>query len=305
MQVERLIVGLVFLSQTTIGILGNFSLIFYYIVLYYRKCSLKPTDLILINLLTANVLIILSLGLPHTITSFLLKQLLNNFGCSLILYIQRLGRSVSIGTSCLLSIFQAMVISPRESCWKDHKVKVAKYIGCFISLLWVFYIFMQFIFFNYPFIKKTDKNMTRTRDFGYCCLVLYNESDLLFAILVVFPEVLFSLLIILSSSFMIVILYKHKQRVQYIHSFHGSRRTSPVSRATQNILALMFTFLVFYTLSSILQGCLAFWYGHTWWLMNITFISSLCFPSFGPFILMNHYSTVSRYTFIWKRNKKI
>ncbi|KAM7340331.1 hypothetical protein ACRRTK_000946 [Alexandromys fortis] len=304
MHVEIFIVGLVFLSQTTIGILGNFSLIFYYIVLYYRDCSLKPTDLILINLLTANVLIILSLGLPHTITSFLLKQFLNDFGCMVILYIQRVGRSLSIGTSCLLSLFQAMVISSRESCWKDHKFKVAKYIGCFIFLLWVFYIFMQFIFFIYPFIKKIDKNMTRTRDFGYCCLVLYNESNLLFATLVVFPEVLFSLLIIWSSGFMIVILYKHKQRVQYIHNLHGSSRTSPVSRATQNILALMFTFLVFYTLSSILQGCLALWCGHNWWLMNITSISSLCFPSFGPFILMNHYSVVSRYTFIWKRNKK-
>nr|XP_048282884.1 vomeronasal type-1 receptor 4-like [Myodes glareolus] len=305
MHVERLIVGLAFLSQTTIGILGNFSLIFYYIVLYYRECSLKPTDLILINLLTSNVLIILSLGLPHTITSFLLKQFLNDFGCRVILYTQRVGRSLSIGTSCLLSVFQAMVISPKEYCWKDHKFKVAKYIRCFISLLWVFYILIQFIFFIYPFIKKIGKNMTRTRDFGYCCLVVYNENDLLFAALVVFPEVLFSLLIIWSSGFMIAILYKHKQRVQYIHSLPGSSRTSPVSRATQNILALMSTFLVFYTLSSILQGCVAFWYGHNWWLMNITSISSLYFPSFGPFILMNHYSTMSRYTFIWKRNKKI
>lgn len=245
MHVERLIFGLVFLSQTTIGILRNFSLIFYYIVLYYRECSLKPTDLILINLLTANVLTILSLGLPHTITSFLLKQLLNDFGCRLILYIQRVGKSLSIGISCLLSVFQAMAISPREFCWKDHKFKVAKYIGCFISLLWVFYTFMEFVFFIYTFIKKIDKNMTRTRDFGYCCLVLYNESDLLFATLVVFPEVLFSLLIIRPSGFTIVILYKHKQGVQYIHCLHGSSRTSPESRATQNILALMFTFLVF------------------------------------------------------------
>ncbi|XP_028751022.1 vomeronasal type-1 receptor 4-like [Peromyscus leucopus] len=290
--------------QTILGILGNFSLIFYYLVLYYRECTLKPTDLILMNLMTANVMIILSAGVPHTMTRFLLRQLLNDFGCRLILYIQRIGRSMSIGTSCLLSVFQAMTISPRESCWKYLKVKAAKYIGCFITFLWVFYVCMHFIFFIYPFIKRNNKSRTRTLDVGQCSIEVHNEiGDSLFAAMVVFPEVLFSLLITWTSSSMIVFLYRHKQRVQHIRSTHDSSRTSPESRATQNIFVLLCTFLAFNTLSSILQGYTAFLYNHNWWLANITCLTSLCFPSLGPFVLMNYYSLVSRFRFSRRRNK--
>ncbi|XP_036064177.1 vomeronasal type-1 receptor 4-like [Onychomys torridus] len=304
MSLWNLILSIIFLSQTTIGILGNFSLIVYYLVLYYRECTLKPTDLILMNLMTANVMIILSAGVPHTMTHFLLRQLLNDFGCRLILYIQRVGRSVSIGTSCLLSVFQAMSISPRESCWKNLRVKAAKCIGCFIILLWLFYMLMHFIFFIYPFIKRSNKNMTRTRDFGHCSIVVHNEiSDSLFAALVMIPEVLFSLLITWTSGSMIIILYRHKQRVQHIHRTHSSSRTSPESRATLNILTLVSAFLFFYTFSSILQGCIALLYNHTWWLLNISCLTSLCFPSLGPFVLMNHYSIVTKLSWSWIRNK--
>ncbi|XP_005085719.2 vomeronasal type-1 receptor 4-like [Mesocricetus auratus] len=300
-----LVIRITFLSQTTTGILGNFCLIFYHLVLCYRECILKPTDLILMNLMSANALIILSAGVPHTMAAFGFKQFVSDFGCRLLLCMQAFGRSVSIGTICLLSVFQAISIRFRESCWKDHKVRTVNYMGCSISLLWVFYTLINFIFFLNPLIKLSSKNMTRKRDFGYCSIVGRNEiNDSLYTALVVCPEVLFSVFIALSSGSMIVFLYRHKQRVQHIHSKHGSRRTSPESRATQNILLLVCNFLAFYTLSSILRGCIALLHNHDWWLVNITRLTSLCFPSFGPFVLMSHYSTVFRLSLSWIRNKK-
>ncbi|CAO2627047.1 Vomeronasal type-1 receptor 4 [Lemmus lemmus] len=297
-------IRIIFLSQTTTGILGNFSLIFYYLLLHYRKCTLKHTDWILLHLIAANALIILSAGVPQTIALWGFKHFLNDIGCKLLLYFQGFSRSVSIGTTCLLSVFQALTISPRNSRWKDHKIKVEKSLGCHISLLWILYMLVNSIHFAYTLVNRNDKNMTRTQDFGYCFIVLHNEiSDLLFVALVVFPEVLFSLLIIWSSGFMIVILYRHKQRVQHIRRTHGSSRNFPESRATKNILALVSTFLIFYTLSSILQGRIALSYDHNWWLINITSFISLCFPSFGPFILMNHFSVVSRFSFVCYSNK--
>ncbi|XP_028714912.1 vomeronasal type-1 receptor 4-like [Peromyscus leucopus] len=304
MEFSILAIRIIFLSQTTIGILGNVSLMFYYLVLYYREHILKPIDLILVHLMTANAMIILSLGVPHTMAAFGLMQFLNDFGCRLVIYIQTVGRSVSIGTTCLLSVFQVITIRPREFCWKDHKVKAENYIGCFIFLLWGFYMLTNFIFFVYPFIKHSSKNMTRKRDFGYCSIVGGDKiNDSLYTALLVFPEVVFSVCIALSSSSMIVILYRHKKRVQHIRSSHGYSRTSPESRATQNILVLVSAFLAFYSLSSILRGCIALLHNHNWWLVNITPLTSLCFPSFGPFILMNRCSIVYRLTLIWIRNK--
>ncbi|XP_038196837.1 vomeronasal type-1 receptor 4-like [Arvicola amphibius] len=296
MSLWNLAISIIFLSQTTTGILGNFSLIFYYLVLYCRKCTLKPTDVILMNVMAANALIILSTGVPQTMAVWGLKQFLNDIGCKLLLYIQGCGRSVSIGTTCLLSVFQALTICPKKYCWKNHKVKVEKYISCHIFLLWILYMSINFIYFSYTIFKRNSKNVSQKRDFGYCSTIGRDEIvDSLYAVLVVFPEVFLSVVIALSSGSMIVILYRHKQRIQHIRSTHGSSRMSPESRVTQNILILLSNFLAFYTLSSILRGYVAILNSHNWWLVNISNLTSLCFPSFGPFVLMNHYSILSRH----------
>ncbi|XP_051018380.1 vomeronasal type-1 receptor 4-like [Acomys russatus] len=292
-----------FLLQTTTGVLGNFSLIFYYLGVYYRECKLKPTDLILMHIMAANALTSLSTGVPHTMAVWGWKQFFNDFGCKCIVYIQQISRSVSIGTTCLLSVFQAMTIKPRKSCW-NHRGKAEKSIGCCLFIIWVLYLLINFIFFVYPFSKTNTKNVTTKRDFEYCSIVRSDQIiEALYAALVVCPEVFLSGLIAWSSGSMIVLLLKHKQVAQHIRSTHNSSRTSPESRATQHILSLVSVFLCFYTLSSFLRGCIALLSKHNWWLGNITPFISLCFSSFGPFVLMNHYSVMPRLSLFQMRNK--
>ncbi|CAH7401297.1 Vom1r29 [Phodopus roborovskii] len=293
---------IIFFSQTTTGILGNFSLFYYYLV-FSGECKLKTVHLIHIHLISANTLIVISKGVPQTMAAFGLKQFLNDFGCRLLLYLERVGRSVSIGATCFLSVFQAIIVSHKEFCCKDQKVKAAKYIGCSIALLWVLYMLINLIFFVYPIIKMYSKNMTTKQDFGHCSIARRDETNnLLYVALVVCPEIFFSLVMSWSSGSMIVILYRHKKRVQQIRSTCSSSENSPESRATHNILVLVCTFLTFYTLSAILQGCVALLYNHSWLLVNFTRVTSLCFPCFGPFFLMNHYSMVPRLSLAWMRN---
>ncbi|XP_051017838.1 vomeronasal type-1 receptor 4-like [Acomys russatus] len=299
----NLTIKIIFLSQTTAGVLGNFSLISYYLF-HCGERILKPRDLIFVNLMAANALVVLSTGVPHTMAALGLKKFLNEIGCRLVLYIERVARSVSISTTCLLSVFQAFTIRRKESCCKDQKLKDAKYIGCYIFSLWFLYLLVNFFFCAYTLLKRHNKNLTGNQDFGYCFIGGYDElNGLLYAVLVLCPEIFFSVVISWSSSSMIVILYRHKQRVQHIHNTHVSSRNSPESRATKNILTLVSTFLAFYTLSSILRGCISLLYTHTRWLVNITHLTSLCFPSFGPFVLMNHYSVMPRLSLVWIRNK--
>ncbi|XP_027289924.1 vomeronasal type-1 receptor 4-like, partial [Cricetulus griseus] len=295
---------IIFLSKTVTGILGNLSLIFYYLVLCCRENTLKPTDVMLMNIMSANVLIILSTGVPQTMAVWGFKHFLNDFGCKLLLYIQGLGRSVSIGTTCLLSVFQALTISPRKSCWKRHKVKFEKYINPHILLIWILYLFLNFIYLAYTLAKRNSKNVTRERDFGYCFTAGWDQIGVsLYAVFVVLPEVFFSVLMTWSSGFMVFILYRHRQKVQHIRSTQGSIRNSLESRVTQYILILVSTFLAFYTLSSILRGYISLLNSQNWWLVNINRLTSLCFPLIGPFVLMNHYSIMSRHCLSFIRNK--
>ncbi|CAO2627697.1 Vomeronasal type-1 receptor 4 [Lemmus lemmus] len=301
MHSKYLAIGIIFLSQNTVGILGNISLLFHYLVVYYNEHTLKPIDLILTHLFIANCLIILSKGVPLTIAAFEMKVFSNGFMCEFLFYIQRLGRSMSMGTTCLLSIYQAITISPQKSFWKNFKFKSSNYITLSISFCWVLYITINFIIPVSGIIKMSHNNMTVKRDFLYCSTWSHNRTaELLYTVLLVFPEVLFSVLIIWSSGSMIVILYRHKQHIQHVRSANVSLRISPESKATQSILFLVSSYVAFYTLSSILQGLLAALYKPNWWLISITAIISMCFPTLGPFAV-NHNFVVLRFCIFWIR----
>ncbi|XP_014649802.1 PREDICTED: vomeronasal type-1 receptor 4-like [Ceratotherium simum simum] len=297
-----LAIGMIFLSQTIVGILSNFSLLYHYLFHYHIERRLRSTTLILQHLTISNSLVILSTGVPQTMAAFGLKHFFNDLGCKFLLYVQRVGRGVSISTTCLLSVFQTIMISPMNSSWKTLKIKAPKYINFSISLCWIMYMMVNFIFpMNVSYVsgKWSSKNIRKKRDFAYCSLSS-NETitDSLYIALIVFPEVSFSVIIIWASGSMVFTLYRHKRRVQHIHSTNVFPRSSHESRATQSILVLVSTFVSFYSVSSIFHICIALFYNPSWWLVNTAAIISACFPTISPFLLMSHDSTVSRLCFV-------
>ncbi|XP_017446036.1 vomeronasal type-1 receptor 4 [Rattus norvegicus] len=302
MEYRNMAIGIGLSFQSIFGILGNFSLLFYYLTLYYNEHTIKIIDMILIHVFTSNSLIIISKGLPQIMGAFGWNQLFNDVGCKLILYVQRLGRNMSIITTCLLSVFQAITVSPTNSHWKKFKVKSTKFIGLSISLFWILFMLVNMLFPVYTSTKMNSKNKTQKRDSEFChSLGRDRIVDLLYTAFCVFPELVFSLLIVCSSTFMIIILYVHKKRVQHILYAHPSPRSSPENRATQTILILVCTFLAFYTLSSILQGYIVLSHDPSWWVMNTTAIISMCFPTLGPFVMSRDF-TVSKFCCTWIRN---
>nr|XP_006994297.2 vomeronasal type-1 receptor 4-like [Peromyscus maniculatus bairdii] len=297
MDSRNLAIRIVLSLQSATGILGNVSFLFYYLLIYYNKHTLKTIDLILTHVFTANSLIILSTGVPQVIRAFGWKWFFNDVGCHLILYALRLGRSMSISTTCLLSIFQAIIISPCDSYCKDLKIKVQKYIRLSIFLFWILYMVVNTIFPMSMPTKRNSKNKTQNTDSEFCFSVSHDKIvDSLYTTFWVFPEVVFSMLIVCSSISIIVLLYGHKKRVQHIFSTHSSPRASPESRATQTILVFVCTFLTFYTISSILQGYIAISQNHNSWLIYITAIISMSFPTLSPYV-MSHDSIISRFCF--------
>ncbi|XP_037675362.1 vomeronasal type-1 receptor 4-like [Choloepus didactylus] len=304
MSSRDLAIGFFVLSQTVVGVLGNFSLLYNHIFLYVTGCRLRSTDLILRNLIVANSLSIFTNGVPRTMATFGLKDFLNDTGCKLLFYFRSVGRGVCISSTCLLSIFQAITISPNNSRWAEMKVKAPNYIGLSISLCWLLYMLVNII---YPvFVTGNWRNDTiiKRKDFGYCSAKYHDRSaDSLYAALLSFPDALCLGLMLWASGSMVSILYRHKQRVQHIHRTSLSPRSSPESRATQTILLLVSTFVSFYTLSSILKICVALFDNPSLLLQQIDSVFVLCFPTVSPFVLMGRDSSVSRVSFSCRRNK--
>ncbi|KAF5914391.1 hypothetical protein HPG69_007587 [Diceros bicornis minor] len=97
----------------------------------------RSTDLTLKHLIAANTLVILSQGVPQTMAAFGLKHFLNDFGCKLVFYVHTVGKGVSIGSTCLLSVFQAIIISPRNSRWTKLKAKAPRFMRITNIFSWI------------------------------------------------------------------------------------------------------------------------------------------------------------------------
>ncbi|XP_058564447.1 vomeronasal type-1 receptor 4-like [Neofelis nebulosa] len=301
-----LAIGLIFLTQTTVGILGNFSLLCHYIILSFTEYRWRSTDFIHKHLIGANFLALVCKGVPQTMAAFGRKHFLSDIGCKLLLFLHRVGRGVSIGSICTLSVYQAITIRPGNSRWAELKVKAPKYIVPSIFLCWVLQMLVNIIFPIYLTSTLNDKNITDKKDFGYCSSVRHDKtSDSLYGLLLSFPDVLCLGLMLWASSSMVFLLYRHKQRVQHIRGTNASSRTSPESRATKTILLLVSTFVYFYTLSSIFQLVMSLFDNPSLILVNVAAVVSVCFPTVSPFLLMSDNSKVPkvpRLCFAWRRN---
>lgn len=87
-----LTIRMIFLSQTAFGILGNFSLLCHYLSFHFTGCRVRSTDLILKHLTIANLLVILSKGIPQTMAALGVEDFLNDTGCKLVFYVHRVSR---------------------------------------------------------------------------------------------------------------------------------------------------------------------------------------------------------------------
>ncbi|XP_057567506.1 vomeronasal type-1 receptor 4-like [Hippopotamus amphibius kiboko] len=303
MAARDLAIRTVFLSQTVFGILGNFSLLYHYLFLYCTGYRLKTIDLIVKNLIVANILVLFSSGFHNTVTSFGWHQMNSEFICRFFPYVRGVGRGVSIGTICLLSVFQAITISPRTSRCAELKVKALQLVFPSVILCWMVNMLLNVVYPLYMTGNLNNKNITNRKAFGHCSAVCHDQTgDSLYAALISFPDVLCFVVMILASGCTVFTLYRHKQRVQNIHRINVSSISSPESRAAKTVLLVVSTFVYFNTLSSICYIILGPFNDPDLLILNISAIITSCFPTISPFLIMSRDSRIARLCFAGKRS---
>ncbi|XP_005414425.1 PREDICTED: vomeronasal type-1 receptor 4-like [Chinchilla lanigera] len=294
MSPENLAMGILFLTQTGVGISGNFLLLFYYSFFVFTGKSLTLKDLLIQHLTFANFWVITSRGIPQTMAEFGMKYFLGDTGCKLILYLYRVARGISLYTTCCLSCFQAVTISSSNR-WRTLKQRATKYFGPSCSLSWLVHPLLNMLISMRTVGPRNNKNSSKTFNFGYCSgFVTDTMATAIYALILCCTDGLCLGLMAWASGSMVSILYGHKRQVRYIHSAHRSPRVSPEPRATQTILLLVCTFVTFYALSSILLLHSAMFGNTNVWAMNVfTFIETR-FPTLCPFVLISNSNSVSR-----------
>nr|XP_058135179.1 vomeronasal type-1 receptor 1-like [Dasypus novemcinctus] len=298
---------IIFLIQTGVGILGNSSLLCLYSSMLLTGHKVRPTDLILNQMVLANLLVLLSKGIPQTVAAFALKYFLGDAGCKLVFYLHRVGRGVSLSTTCLLSIFQSIKLSPSNSRWLELKVRSPRYIGFFCFLIWILHLLLNIIVPLKISGSLNSRNVSVKRSYGLCStLIPENFMHELHAVLFSFVDIICLGLMLWASGSMVLFLQRHKQRIQHIHSNSLSPKPSHEARATHTILILVSSFVSFYFLSSILTFYISVRVNPGLWLVTMSMLLASCFPTFSSFLLISRDTRVLQFcSFCWERKKNI
>ncbi|XP_028632081.1 putative vomeronasal receptor-like protein 4 [Grammomys surdaster] len=238
--------GTVFLCLTGLGTMGN-SLVFVSYMCMFQSTEKKPIHLILAHLALTNIITLLSKGMRRTIEAFNFGNFLNDTSCKVVVYLVRVSRGLSICTSSLLTVVQAITISPRHSMWQRLKLKTPQHILSSLLCLW---ILNSLVSMNLPYyIKNVNSiNISQVKNSGNYCYFLPESwiTRWTFLTLMVLRDAVFQGAMGGASGYMVFLLHKHHQHVFYLQNSKLLDRTPPELRAAQSVLLLMFCFLFFY-----------------------------------------------------------
>jgi vomeronasal1 receptor len=166
------------------------------------------------------------------------------------------GRGVSVGSTCFLSVFQAITINPKGSMWAEFNVKAPRHIGSSIFLSWIMFLLVNILHLMFITARWSNENITSVKSYGYCSSVPHDKrSDILYSAILTFPDVLCVRFMLWSSGSIVFILYRNTQRIQHIHRTNITPISSPESRATKTILLLLSTIVYFCMISNTINFC--------------------------------------------------
>ncbi|XP_077893266.1 vomeronasal type-1 receptor 97-like [Ictidomys tridecemlineatus] len=174
--------------------------------------------------------------------------------CKLLICLYRLMRGFSICATCLLSVLQAITLSPRSSCLARFKHKSSLHNLCFFLFLWVIYSsFSSHLFISFATTPNwtSDNFMYIKESCSFIPMTFFLRHSL--SILLTFREVSFIGIMAFSNGYMVALLCRHKRQSQHLYSSSLSPVSSPELRATQTILLLMSCFMVMSILDSIIS----------------------------------------------------
>ncbi|XP_038964435.1 vomeronasal type-1 receptor 48 [Rattus norvegicus] len=245
--------------QTGLGVLANMFLVCFYIyvILGHRP---KPTDLISCQLTFIHIMMFLTGGDIWLTDLFMSLNIENDFKCKATFYISRVMRGLSICITCLLSVFQAVTISPSTSLLARFKQTLTKSMKYSFLFIWSFNLSFSSNRFVYVGAYTNVSENNHMKVTKYCSLLPMNNIIRGLILTVTTSRDVFLVgVMLITSTYMMIILFRHQRQCKHLHSI-SQLRVSPERRATQTILLLVIFFVVMYWVDYIISSIsVLFW----------------------------------------------
>ncbi|XP_028909569.1 vomeronasal 1 receptor ornAnaV1R3120 [Ornithorhynchus anatinus] len=298
----RLSFGTVLLLQTGTGLSVNAFLLLFYARVIFTSHRLSSSDLIQAQLPLANIVILLTGAVPQTLSFWELRIFLDDVLCKLTMYLYRVARGLAMCTVCLLSVFQAITISPSTSRWARIKAKLPK---CILSVCVISWILNLLINVGVPVGTRGPTNITfhATYDLKYCSVApVHTAIMLVTTVLYSALDLSFVGLMSLASGYMVFVLQRHHWRVRHLHGPGRSPRAMPEVQAAKRVVALATLYVLLYGRQSVMLSILLNVKGYSLSVLNSHQVWSFTFSVFSPFLMI---CSDQRVRSFWKRESAI
>ncbi|KAG8450916.1 hypothetical protein GDO86_003260 [Hymenochirus boettgeri] len=247
MAVNALLKAFGFVSLAVIGIPANVLILLRFVQIGLLEKRFLPANTIRMLLSIANFIVLVSRVIPQALYAIGLRNLLSDNQCKLIVFFYRVSRAMSICLTSYLSCHQCIIIAPITAKWKLLK----QMLNCNLTIIIALFLIMNMVLYTSSILYgRATSNSTLspyTLHLVYCDFDFQNyPSYLINGLVSVIREILFVGLMILSSTYMVCILYHHQQSMKGMRSSDKVQQKTAEYKASRAVVLLVAMYLALY-----------------------------------------------------------
>ena len=281
---EEVALQLLLLCQFGVGTVANVFLFVHNFSPVLTGSKQRPRQVILSHMAVANVLTLFLTIFPNNMMAFAPKTPPNELKCKLESFSRLVARSTNLCSTCVLSIHQFVTLFPLSRgkgklILRASVQNLASY-SCYSC--WFFSVLSNI---HIP-IRVTGPQITDNNTDSKSNLFCSTSGFIVGIVLQFAHDATFMSIMIWTSVSMVLLLHRHRQRMQHILTPNQNPRGQAETRATRTILMLVVTFVSFYLLNCICIIFHAFFIHSRLFIRLVSEVLAAVFPSICPLLLI-------------------
>nr|NP_001240456.1 vomeronasal 1 receptor ornAnaV1R3135 [Ornithorhynchus anatinus] len=280
--------GMLIFLQFSLELLLNVFLLLFYIRVASTSHKPSSSDLILAHLALDNSIILLTSGVLETLSAWGLRNFLDDVGCKILMYLYRVAWGLAICTTCLLSVFQAVTISPSTFRWAGIKVKLPKCILPSFLLSWILNMLIEMDTLIYMISPQNNNSFQIMLDLKYCSEISDSEeTTLVITVTLTMRDLFFVGLMSTASNYMGFVLHRHHRQVRHLHGPSRSPKMMPQVRAAKRVITLVTLYVLLYGRQTIMLSVLVNVKEKSPMLVKSHMVFRLTFSAVSPLLMIH------------------
>ena len=280
---EEVALQLLLFCQFGVGTVANVFLFVHNFSPVLTGSKQRPRQVILSHMAVANALTLFLTIFPNNMMAFAPKTPPTELKCKLEFFSHMVARSTNLCSTCVLSMHQFVTLVPISRGKLLLRASVPNLVSYSCYGCWFFSVLSNIhIPIRVTGPQITDNN-TDSKSKFFC-------STSGFTVRIVFlqfsHDATFMSIMVWTSVSMVLLLHRHRQRMQHILTPNQNPRGQAETRATRTILMLVVTFVSFYLLNFICIMLHALFMHSHFFIRLVSEILTAVFPSISPLLLI-------------------